>query len=112
MLSTASSANQPITTDSGTPTPVESGSGSNFGYSSRPSLTLSTNLDNKAYKTQNKSAFPFLPNAGRGSVQPAPEPATAKSPIPVTAGPDFGRHTASRIEIVGHNTVRAPSPVV
>lgn len=35
-----------------------------------------------------------------------PEQTSMKSPVPLTAGPDLGRHNASRLDIVGYNQVR------
>ena len=51
---------------------------------------------------QNKSAYPSF--ASNGILLPAPEHIAAKSPAPVTAGPDLGRHNLARMEIVGYPT--------
>lgn len=48
---------------------------------------------------QNKSAYPTF--AHNGILLPAAEEVTARSPGPVTAGPDFGRHASARLDIVG-----------
>lgn len=67
------------------------------------SLRVDTSaLDGPSVK-QNKSAYPSF--ASNGILLPAPEPITAKSPAPVTAGPDLGRHNLARMEIVGYNSV-------
>lgn len=66
------------------------------------SLRVDTSaLDGPSVK-QNKSAYPSF--ASNGILLPAPEPITAKSPAPVTAGPDLGRHNLARMEIVGYNS--------
>ena len=70
-------------------------------YSSRPrSLHVDTSiLDSAASSKQNKSAYPTF--AHNGILRPAGEEVTARSPGPVTAGPDFGRHASARLDIVG-----------
>ncbi|KAH9835810.1 uncharacterized protein C8Q71DRAFT_97440 [Rhodofomes roseus] len=70
-------------------------------YSSRPrSLHVDTSiLDPAAGSKQNKSAYPTF--AHNGILRPAGEDVTARSPGPVTAGPDFGRHASARLDIVG-----------
>jgi hypothetical protein len=78
-----------------------------FQFNSRPptgSLRVDTSaLDNPVVK-QNKSAYPSF--ASNGIIRPAAlEQTSAKSPVPVTAGPDLGRHNNSRVEIVGYNQV-------
>src|ERR1700722_2520198 len=77
-----------------------------FQFNTRPptgSLRVDTSaLENPVVK-QNKSANPSF--ASNGVLMPALEQASAKSPVPVTAGPDLGRHTNSRLEIVGYNQV-------
>ena len=87
-------------------TPVDASPPSTLQYSARPptgSLRVDTSaLDNPVVK-QNKSAYPTF--TGNGVILPAVEQNTVKSPIPVTAGPDLGRHNASRLEIVGYNQV-------
>jgi len=88
-------------------TPVEINAPSNgFQFNSRPptgSLRVDTSaLDNPVVK-QNKSAYPSF--ASNGILLPALEQSSAKSPVPVTAGPDLGRHHNSRLEIVGYNQV-------
>jgi hypothetical protein len=78
-----------------------------FQFNSRPptgSLRVDTSaLDNPVVK-QNKSAYPSF--ASNGILLPAPEQSSVKSPVPVTAGPDLGRHNNSRVEIVGYNQQR------
>lgn len=61
-------------------------------------------LDSGVSLKQNKSAYPSF--AGKGIILPAPEQRPIKSPAPVTAGPDLGRHNLSRMEIVGYPSVR------
>ncbi|KAH9947706.1 hypothetical protein B0H21DRAFT_317936 [Amylocystis lapponica] len=88
---------------------INSGSGSvsttppSTGYqiNGRPgALRVDTSvLDAASNSKQNKSAYPTF--AHNGILMPAGEEATARSPGPVTAGPDFGRHAASRMDIVG-----------
>lgn len=85
-------------------TPIENSSSSNFQFASRPptgSLRVDTSaLDGPSISKQNKSAYPSF--ASNGILLPAPEPIRAKSPAPVTAGPDLGRYNAAaRQEIVG-----------
>ncbi|KAG5648209.1 hypothetical protein DXG03_006164 [Asterophora parasitica] len=61
-------------------------------------------VDTSAIETnvkQNKSAYPTF--ASNGILLPATEQKRPKSPAPVTAGPDLGRHNNVRREIVGHN---------
>lgn len=86
-------------------TPVDMGSGNGFQFTRPPtgSLRVDTSALDASVK-QNKSAYPSF--ASNGILLPAPEQITAKSPAPVTAGPDLGRHNNSRMEIVGYNNVR------
>ncbi|RDB28599.1 hypothetical protein Hypma_015219 [Hypsizygus marmoreus] len=81
-------------------TPVDSNS---FQFTRPPtgSLRVDTSTLDASVK-QNKSAYPSF--ASNGILLPAPEQITAKSPAPVTAGPDLGRHSNARREIVGYNT--------
>ncbi|CCM01635.1 uncharacterized protein FIBRA_03696 [Fibroporia radiculosa] len=74
---------------------------SSFQLSGRPgALRVDTTvLDSAASAKQNKSAYPTF--AHNGIMMPAGEEVSARSPGPVTAGPDFGRHAASRLDIVG-----------
>jgi hypothetical protein len=87
-----------------TSTPVDlSPPSSGYQFNTRPptgSLRVDTSvLDSSAMK-QNKSAYPTF--AGNVMVS-TNEQSTVKSPVPVTAGPDLGRHNNSRLEIVGYN---------
>jgi hypothetical protein len=79
----------------------------NYQFNARPptgSLRVDTStLDNPVVK-QNKSAYPTF--ASNPLLNPAPEQASVKSPVPVTAGPDIGRHSTSRFEIVGYDQAR------
>lgn len=92
-------------------TPPSSG----FQLNGRPgALRVDTSvLDSAASAKQNKSAYPTF--AHNGILLPAKEEVTARSPGPVTAGPDFGRHASSRLDIVGtqqrigKNTASSPN---
>ncbi|KAJ3736897.1 hypothetical protein DFJ43DRAFT_384785 [Lentinula guzmanii] len=73
-----------------------------FGGAQKQRLKVDTSaLDRNAMKGQNKSAYPTF--ASNGVLMAAPDNASAKSPAPVTAGPDLGRHNNARMEIVGYN---------
>ncbi|KAI0639132.1 hypothetical protein C8Q77DRAFT_38923 [Trametes polyzona] len=88
---------------------MNSGSGSlsttppsaGFQVNGRPDhLRINTTVaDTTTVTKQNKSAYPTF--AHNGVLIPAAEEPTARSPGPVTAGPDFGRHASSRLDIVG-----------
>ncbi|KAG8220035.1 hypothetical protein J3R82DRAFT_1049 [Butyriboletus roseoflavus] len=84
-------------------TPVEVSPPSGGFFNGRPptgSLRVDTSTLNNVTK-QNKSAYPtFTSNALMLS---HPEQTSMKSPVPMTAGPDLGRHNASRLDIVGYN---------
>ncbi|THV06076.1 hypothetical protein K435DRAFT_646085 [Dendrothele bispora CBS 962.96] len=91
-------------------TPVDTPSGG-FQFTRPPTGALrvdTSGLDTSAIKHQNKSAYPSFAN--NGVLLPAQEHITAKSPAPVTAGPDLGRHNNSRLEIVGFQVVKAGTP--
>ncbi|KAG6910584.1 hypothetical protein DXG01_009535 [Tephrocybe rancida] len=84
-------------------TPVDANS---FQFARPP--TGSLRVDTSALDTsvkQNKSAYPTF--ASNGILLPAPERKSQKSPAPVTAGPDLGRHNNARREIVGYNNNRS-----
>jgi hypothetical protein len=93
---------QQETPTSAVPPPSEINSSNGFPFTRPPtgSLRVDTALDGPSIK-QNKSAYPSF--ASNGILLPAPEHITAKSPAPVTAGPDLGRHNVSRVEIVGYS---------
>jgi len=80
-------------------TPVD---GNSFQFARPPtgSLRVDTTVHDTSVK-QNKSAYPTF--ASNGILLPAPEQISQKSPAPVTAGPDLGRHNNARREIVGYN---------
>jgi hypothetical protein len=82
------------------PSPVESPT--TFANQRPPtgSLRVNTSVDSASMK-QNKSAYPTF--ASNGVLLGKPEYIKPKSPAPVTAGPDLGRHNAARLEIVGYN---------
>ena len=89
---------------------MNSGSGSlsttppsaGFQVDGRPGhLRVNTNVDAATLSKQNKSAYPTFAHAHNGVLMSATEEPTARSPGPVTAGPDFGRHASSRLDIVG-----------
>lgn len=81
-------------------TPTDSGSAFQFSRPPTGSLRVDTSTLDTSVK-QNKSAYPSF--ASNGILLPAPETVRAKSPGPVTAGPDLGRHSNLRREIVGYN---------
>lgn len=88
------------TQDSGTP--VDNSSGYQLSRPPTGSLRVDTSsLDAAAKKPQNKSAYPTF--ASNGVLIPANDNAPLRSPAPVTAGPDFGRQSSDRLEIVGYN---------
>ena len=76
-----------------------------YQFSSRPptgSLRVDTSVLDSSAGKQNKSAYPTFASNVK---MPQNDQASAKSPVPVTAGPDLGRHNNSRLEIVGYNQV-------
>jgi len=81
-----------------------------FQFNSRPptgSLRVDTSVLDSSAGKQNKSAYPtFASNV----MVPQNDQASVKSPVPVTAGPDLGRHNNSRLEIVGYNQQRVNKP--
>ncbi|KAG6828606.1 hypothetical protein H0H92_007301 [Tricholoma furcatifolium] len=81
-------------------TPVD---GNSFQFVRPPtgSLRVDTSALDTSSSKQNKSAYPTF--ASNGVMLPAPERKSQKSPAPVTAGPDLGRHNNARREIVGYN---------
>ncbi|KAI6045070.1 hypothetical protein EDC04DRAFT_195070 [Pisolithus marmoratus] len=84
-------------------TPIDVAPPSNSFFNSRPptgSLRVDTSAINNISK-QNKSAYPTF--ASNALMLSHPEQTTIKSPVPLTAGPDFGRHNATRLDIVGLN---------
>lgn len=94
------------TTNSSTPVDLNPPS-SGFQFSRPPTGSLrvdTSTLDNPVMKQQNKSAYPSF--ASNGLLLPGQEQ-SMRSPVPVTAGPDLGRHNNSRIEIVGYSQVCA-----
>lgn len=93
--------NQEPPTNSSTPIDVSSTNGYQFTRPPTGSLRVDTALDAPTIK-QNKSAYPAF--ASNGVLLPSADHSRgAKSPAPVTAGPDLGRHNNARIEIVGYN---------
>jgi hypothetical protein len=88
---------------SGISTPVDSNNTFQFTRPPTGSLRVDTTVLDGASMKQNKSAYPSF--ASNGILLPAPEHITAKSPAPVTAGPDLGRHNLARMEIVGYPAV-------
>lgn len=84
-------------------TPVDVSPPSGSFFNERPlarSLRVDTSVLNNVSK-QNKSAYPTF--ASNALMLSNPEQTTIKSPVPLTAGPDFGRHNAARLDIVGLN---------
>ncbi|KAJ7630605.1 hypothetical protein FB45DRAFT_539614 [Roridomyces roridus] len=87
----------------GTPTPTEATPTTPFQFTRPPtgSLRVDTSVEGSSLK-QNKSAYPSF--ASNGMLIHPPDRLAAKSPAPVTAGPDLGRHNnAARLEIVGYS---------
>lgn len=87
-------------------TPVDgSPPSSGYQFDRRPptgSLRVDTSVLDSSAGKQNKSAYPsFASNV----MVATNDQASAKSPVPVTAGPDLGRHNNARLEIVGYNQV-------
>ncbi|KAF8624790.1 hypothetical protein AX15_005679 [Amanita polypyramis BW_CC] len=86
-------------------TPVDTGA-KNISFSRPPTGSLrvdTSSLDGPSVK-QNKSAYPSF--TSNGILLPTADHIATKSPGPVTAGPDLGRHNAARLEIVGYNNQR------
>jgi len=85
-------------------TPIDTNSAAHNMYNTRPptgSLRVDTaSLTNIA--KQNKSAYPTLASQQNALMMNPREPAI-HSPVPLTAGPDLGRSTAARLNIVGQN---------
>lgn len=83
-------------------TPVDVAPPSNSFFTRPPtgSLRVDTSALSNVSK-QNKSAYPTF--ASNALMLSNPEQTTIKSPVPLTAGPDFGRHNATRLDIVGLN---------
>ncbi|KIK71341.1 hypothetical protein GYMLUDRAFT_66551 [Collybiopsis luxurians FD-317 M1] len=80
-----------------------------FGGTQKQRLKVDTSaLDRNTMKGQNKSAYPTF--TSNGVLMAAPDNITAKSPAPVTAGPDLGRHNNARVEIVGYNRMNKTPP--
>ncbi|KAI0702441.1 hypothetical protein BC835DRAFT_67940 [Cytidiella melzeri] len=82
------------------PNPIISTTPPSAGLGGRPgSLRVDTSVLDPIASKQNKSAFPSFTH--NGILVHAKDDGPAKSPGPVTAGPDFGRHAAARLDIVG-----------
>lgn len=87
-----------------TATPINPTPTSAFPLTRPPTGSLRVDTTNvEPSVKQNKSAYPTF--ASNGILLPAQEQVTVKSPAPVTAGPDLGRHNLARMEIVGYPTV-------
>ncbi|KAH9487095.1 mRNA decay activator protein ZFP36 [Psilocybe cubensis] len=82
-------------------TPVEVNPTNTFQPGRPNSLRVDTSALEGASIKQNKSAYPSFGVVSHGIVLPNPEHISARSPAPVTAGPDLGRHNLARMEIVG-----------
>lgn len=89
-------------------TPVDMIATNGYEFRKPPSgsLRVDTSVTDGPPVKQNKSAYPSF--ASNGILLPAPDHVTIKSPAPVTAGPDLGRHNNARMEIVGYANVSAP----
>lgn len=81
------------------PNPTISTTPPSAGLGRPGSLRVDTSVLDPAGSKQNKSAFPTFTH--NGILVPAKDEAPTMSPGPVTAGPDFGRHAAARLDIVG-----------
>ncbi|KAK7064516.1 hypothetical protein R3P38DRAFT_3165546 [Favolaschia claudopus] len=92
------------------PTPTEATPTTPFQFTRPPTGSLRVDTSVEASVKQNKSAYPTF--ASNGVLIHSGERAAPKSPAPVTAGPDLGRHNNSRLEIVGYpqRTTKAPTP--
>ncbi|KAF8971501.1 hypothetical protein BDZ97DRAFT_1244871 [Flammula alnicola] len=102
LLARISQRSQQESSSNASSTPVDMNATNGFQFTRPPtgSLRVDTSaLDGPSVK-QNKSAYPSF--ASNGILLPAPEHIAAKSPAPVTAGPDLGRHNLARMEIVGY----------
>lgn len=83
-----------------TMTNAKPGTPPSAGFGGRPgSLRVDTSVLDSAANKQNKSAFPTFTH--NGILMPANDDGRTMSPGPVTAAPDFGRHAAARLDIVG-----------
>ncbi|KAL4068290.1 hypothetical protein V8B97DRAFT_886405 [Scleroderma yunnanense] len=85
-------------------TPIDVSPPSNSFFGTRPptgTLRVDTSTLSNNISKQNKSAYPTF--ASNALMLSNPEQTTIKSPVPLTAGPDFGRHNATRLDIVGFN---------
>ena len=70
------------------------------GLGGRPGqLRVDTSVLDPTAGKQNKSAFPTFTHPG--ILLPSNEEAPSRSPGPMTAAPDFGRHASARMDIVG-----------
>ncbi|KAF9535500.1 hypothetical protein CPB83DRAFT_888206 [Crepidotus variabilis] len=101
LLSRISQRAQQDGSPTATATPIMPTPTSAFPATRPPTGSLrvdTTNVDHSM--KQNKSAYPTF--ASNGILLPAPEQVTIKSPAPVTAGPDLGRHNLARMDIVGY----------
>ncbi|TCD70653.1 hypothetical protein EIP91_002374 [Steccherinum ochraceum] len=80
------------------------------GMAGRPiPLRVDTSVIDPANSAkQNKSAYPTF--AHNGILMQAGEEAPARSPGPVTAAPDFGRHANARMNIVGTQQQMSKTP--
>ncbi|KAG1826240.1 uncharacterized protein BJ212DRAFT_1475570 [Suillus subaureus] len=91
----------------GDATPVDASPPSGNFFNSRPptgSLRVDTSALNNITK-QNKSAYPTF--ASNALMLSSSEQTPVKSPVvPLTAGPDLGRHNNARLDIVGYSQQR------
>ncbi|KAF7339757.1 hypothetical protein MSAN_02191200 [Mycena sanguinolenta] len=103
---------EPVNANSAAPTPTEATPTATtpFPFTRPPTGSLRVDTSVETSVKQNKSAYPTF--ASNGVLIHAPDRVAAKSPAPVTAGPDLGRHNNSRLEIVGYpqRSTKAPTP--
>jgi len=84
-------------------TPVDNNSPYQLSRPPTGSLRVDTSSLDTTGNKQNKSAYPTYASNGVGVLKPTSDNVTLRSPVPVTAGPDFGRQSSARNEIVGYN---------
>lgn len=77
------------------------------GMNSRPT-TLKLDTSVGTAPKQNKSAYPTYAHNHNGMMMQTVDDGPSMSPGPVTAAPDFGRHAAARLDIVGTQVSSLP----
>lgn len=88
-------------------TPVDN-KPSTYQILGRPTISVNTSLGDSTSMKQNKSAFPtFASNV----IIPPKDNGSLKSPAPVTAGPDIGRHNNFSYGVPRHKTSSSSSSI-